>query len=207
MLPLLPQVFYFDIFQLDPDTLDAGSASKHATEVSKPRAALWSLSHLPLLGTIYWICVELTTLLAMPHYEGYTGKPAPHGRWQLGAAFACYLALGTLQQCLHRGSGRGSRRCGRRRRLAIRAVFVTALGAGQCLLAILAAQEAREAARALNTSAHDVQIAVTLAVDLGLLTALAVVELAGMRLVATDAGEEQQAQAAAEPQRLAQPAP
>ena len=189
----LIKVFYFDLFQIDPEAFEG--AGRHATEISKPRAAVWSLSHLPMLGTILWIAVSLTKLLMpVPRVR------APHGHWHLAAAFSAYLALGTLQQCLHQGSGRGSRRCGRRRRLMIRTVFLAMLLAAQFPLVLLVFDDDLPDAEhhhhhhnpSNSTVQHqrNMQSGVTAAVDLALLTALAAVELAGMRLVAEDADEE-----------------
>jgi len=96
---------------------------------------------------------------------------APHGRWQLCAAFIAFIVIGTLQQSLHRGSGRGSRRCGKRRRMLIRMVGLVALAAMQAPLARLGDSDTRDV--------------LTVGVDLAWLSFLAATEVAGLRFIAS----------------------
>ena len=117
--PLVTTVFYFDLSQFHG--ADAGT---HAVDVSTGRAALWSLLHLPLLGTIQWIGTAIIDLVNA-RYEPLQHKGA-RVRWGLFASLSAYLALCTVQQLLHQGIGRGHRRVGKRARLAVRSMFILA---------------------------------------------------------------------------------
>ena len=145
--------------------VDTPGAGTHASDVSAVRATGWSLAHLPLLGCIFWISSSLSRLLAVPHLT------APHGRWQLCAAFTCYLAIATAAQMMHRGSGRGSRRMGKTRRMLTRAAGMAVLVAAQIFLGV----DDGELDNQLGG------VVVTATVNLGWLSMLAAVELVGMQ--------------------------
>ena len=100
-----------------------------------------------------------------------TPATAPNNRWHLCAGFALYIAVGSFQQSLHTGSGRGSRRCGKRRRMLIRAVGITTLCVAQVPLTMFRWAD----------EGHGVPPKLILVVDLSWLTLLAIVELAGMQ--------------------------
>lgn len=110
-IAFLLKVFYFDLSQYHG--ADAGT---HAVKVSTMRAAVWSLLHLPLIGTIQWIGAAVQDLL----------DTTPDQRWGFFAAFGSFLLVVSAQQLLHRGIGSGSRRIGKRRRMCIRLGFVFA---------------------------------------------------------------------------------
>jgi low temperature requirement protein LtrA len=95
-----------------------------------------------------------------PEAEG----PVP---WHLCAAFAAFIGIGTLQQVLHRGSGRGTRKLGKKRRIVLRLLGIAALCVAQLPLALVAPSRLRGG--------------VTVAVVLSGLTAIAALELAALR--------------------------
>ena len=111
----LMKVYYFDL---------AGAHRTHATEISSPRALLWSLSHLPLFASILWFSIAQTKLLGSTSVLA-TSADAHH--WQLCASFSLFLFILTIQQMLHTGTGHGNRRCGKHRRVAIRILGMVAL--------------------------------------------------------------------------------
>jgi hypothetical protein len=83
--------------------------------------------HLPLIGCILWIGSGVQDLLISYHHNGAMGASTSSepdasagAHWGVVAAFASYLLICTVQQLLHRGIGRGARRVGKRKRLAVR---------------------------------------------------------------------------------------
>ena len=82
------KIEYFDLSQYH-----GSDAGLHATRTSRLRSVLWSLCHMPLLGTIFWISTALATLL--------DGKNDGAPDWEFGAAFATYLGLSSLMQAMH----------------------------------------------------------------------------------------------------------
>ena len=118
-IALLLKIFYFDLSQYHG--ADAGS---HAVTVSTGRAAVWSLLHLPLIGTVLWIGCAVQDLVSTREDDVSHQRE----RWGVFAAMGSYLALCTIQQLLHQGLGRGRRRIGKRMRMAVRLLFVLASG-------------------------------------------------------------------------------
>jgi len=111
-----------------------------------------------------------------PHQGESAPTPyKPKARWQMSAAFVLFIVIGTLQQLLHQGSGRGSRRCGKRHRLMIRALGVAVYVALQLPLMHLPAPGHK---KMLGPNGS-----MTIAFDLGWLTLLAGVEIVGLHFV------------------------
>ena len=131
----LLKIFYFD---LSPHY--GGSAlSSHAMRISLPRSVAWQLLHLLLIGSILWIAKAApdlvvrsgetaAELLAAAEDDGArAGAPCADNAISFGAALVSYVLCVTLVQLLHRGQGRGQRKLGKTRRLALRLVFLAVL--------------------------------------------------------------------------------
>ena len=120
---------YFDLSQYH-----GSDAGLHATRTSRLRSVLWSLCHLPLLGTMLWIAAALATLLDC--------KDDKAPQWEFGAAFATYLGLSSLMQGLHHQdkSAGVHRRCAKRSRIVVRLLFTAVLCALQPLLVTLGSE-------------------------------------------------------------------
>jgi hypothetical protein len=97
-------------------------------------------------------------------YEDHQPGELPYGHWHLAASFTLYIGVGTFQQLLHSGSGRGNRRMGKTRRMLFRLAGLACLGCAHVPLAYV-------------LPATEIQAKLTVLVDLGWLTALAFVEL------------------------------
>ena len=129
--------FLIKLWYFGGQSLQIGEAcGQHASEVSPSRAIFWSLLHLPLYGSIVWWAIAQTKLLGTAAMHAHRETWA-NGRWQLCAAFTLFMLVLTLQQVLHRGSGRGKRRCGKHRRVYLRAGGVALLCAAQPGIAAL----------------------------------------------------------------------
>ena len=83
---------YFDLSQYH-----GSDAGLHATRTSRLRSVLWSLCHMPLLGTVFWISTALATLL--------DGKNDGAPDWEFGALYGRSL---TERSFLAAFSGSGS---------------------------------------------------------------------------------------------------
>jgi len=117
--------------------------------VSDTRALCWSAVHLPLIGSILWVgealsqarcptgcpCQFRTLKSPCGPHRLFTARPfcsqliSPNDEgsadaWGLVISFSFYLGCATLQQLFHHGIGSGRRRVGKRRRMAIRCVFI-----------------------------------------------------------------------------------
>lgn len=144
------KVEYFDLSQYH-----GSDAGLHATRTSRLRSVLWSLCHMPLLGTIFWISTALATLL--------DGKNDGAPDWEFGAAFATYLGLSSLMQAMHHQdkSAGVHRRCPKRSRIVIRLLFTAVLCGLQPLLMQLPRSQASTIA-AINLALLTVSSAVGL---------------------------------------------
>lgn len=151
LVAFLLKIFYFD---LSPHY--GGSAlTSHAMRISLPRSVAWQLLHLLLFGSVLWISKAApdlvvrsgetaAELLAAAEDPGgvrvSAGAPCADNAVSFGAALVSYVLCVTLVQLLHRGQGRGQRKLGKTRRLALRLVFV-ALLVGLTLFAVATAMD------------------------------------------------------------------
>ena len=182
-LSFLIKLFCFD---LSPHPADK---AKHAMRISWRRGALWSMSHLPLFGTVLWMAATLELRLSV-------ADKSCEASISFSAALAAFLVCTAAIHTVTRGKGKGRRRLPRTRRTAIRltlAVLQCGLPAFVCF-------------GAMTSSVY-------YPVVLGVLTIEALVELWGLGekraadgTVRTTAAEEAEAAANAATAAVAAPA-